>query len=318
MTSSSWICPSSLSRATCSRCRRSGEILPTISSSSICAACWTRRSSLAWWFMANSRRKKSINRSTPFWAINTRLTDNALRLTKRLHCQDHWTMNTRLTGNTLPPTTGQFSTTNADGTIERDSNSLAVSSNMSTPKLKAVGYWWSDDDWTLPHPKWLVQPDWQPADRATIVRYLQSGQGCIWYLGYSWCRFGCDNDTNMGTSCLTDGNWIWPEGLAHYVEQHGLRLPDEFIDTMRQNGWKVPEAAKRLADLDEWPGDCSFWIDWCRQQGIPMESFRSGFWRRPDVWKEYYRQRVLAVTTWVAVVLLLLFFGYLTVFHGLR
>jgi hypothetical protein len=33
---------------------------------------------------------------------------------------------------------------------------------------------------------------------------------------------------------------VWPEGLAHYVEVHSVRLPDEFIDHMRSQGWRVP------------------------------------------------------------------------------
>jgi hypothetical protein len=87
---------------------------------------------------------------------------------------------------------------------------------------------------------------------------------------------------------------------------------------MRQNGWKIPDTARLLEDLEEWPGDCSLWIDWCRQQGIPMEGFRSGLWRRPQLWKEYYRQRVLVCAAWAALVLMILLFGYLIVFHGLR
>jgi hypothetical protein len=31
-------------------------------------------------------------------------------------------------------------------------------------------------------------------------------------------------DSEMGSFDLTDGLWLWPEGLAHYVEAHGLPL----------------------------------------------------------------------------------------------
>lgn len=33
----------------------------------------------------------------------------------------------------------------------------------------------------------------------------------------------------LGTSCLSDGHFIWPEGLAHYVDKHSVRPPEEFI-----------------------------------------------------------------------------------------
>ena len=45
----------------------------------------------------------------------------------------------------------------------------------------------------------------------------------------------------MGDSDLYDGEWIWPTGLAHYVEFHTVRLPEEFIKTMARNSWRRPQ-----------------------------------------------------------------------------
>jgi hypothetical protein len=44
----------------------------------------------------------------------------------------------------------------------------------------------------------------------------------------------------MGGRDLTDGVWMWPEGLAHYVERHAVRLPDEFVATMVAHEWEPP------------------------------------------------------------------------------
>ena len=33
----------------------------------------------------------------------------------------------------------------------------------------------------------------------------------------------------MGASEFTDGTWAWPEGLAHFVENYDVQLPDEFV-----------------------------------------------------------------------------------------
>ena len=64
---------------------------------------------------------------------------------------------------------------------------------------------------------------------------------------------------------------LWPEGLAHYVEVHAVRLPDEFIDHMRSRGWRVPaEPIARWADraVADRPGvDFSFWIAWSFRMG---------------------------------------------------
>jgi hypothetical protein len=60
-------------------------------------------------------------------------------------------------------------------------------------------------------------------------------------MGYSFCRFGCGiPDRDMGSCDFYDGEWLWPQGLAHYIERHSVRLPDEFIQTMRSHSWQVP------------------------------------------------------------------------------
>lgn len=28
---------------------------------------------------------------------------------------------------------------------------------------------------------------------------------------------------------MSDGTWLWPEGLSHYVREHGVVLPEEFV-----------------------------------------------------------------------------------------
>jgi hypothetical protein len=60
-------------------------------------------------------------------------------------------------------------------------------------------------------------------------------------MGYSFCRFVCGTPNDqMGSVDFYDGEWQWPQGLAHYVEHHSIRLPDEFIDTMRSRSWQLP------------------------------------------------------------------------------
>jgi len=34
---------------------------------------------------------------------------------------------------------------------------------------------------------------------------------------------------SLGRSDMTDGVYVWPEGLAHYVEHHNVRLPHQFV-----------------------------------------------------------------------------------------
>jgi hypothetical protein len=65
------------------------------------------------------------------------------------------------------------------------------------------------------------------AARQPVVAYLRSGAVFVAAAGVSTCRLcGAAN----GSAEQTDGeHFVWPEGLAHYVEAHGVSLPDEVV-----------------------------------------------------------------------------------------
>jgi hypothetical protein len=124
----------------------------------------------------------------------------------------------------------------------------------------------------LPSPAALVAPGWNQADMPSVLAYLRAGQEWIRFHGWSYCRFDCGiAPSALGDRDLTDGVWVWPEGLAHYVEVHSVRLPDEFIDHLRSQGWRVPaEPIARWVDraAADRPGvDVSFWIAWSFRMG---------------------------------------------------
>ena len=124
----------------------------------------------------------------------------------------------------------------------------------------------------LPDPAWLVWAGWNPTELPGVLAYLRAGQEWIRFRGWSYCRFACGiAPSALGDRDLTDGVWVWPEGLAHYVEAHSVRLPDEFIEYMRVQGWRAPaEPIARWVDraAADRPGvDFSFWIEWSRRIG---------------------------------------------------
>lgn len=116
-------------------------------------------------------------------------------------------------------------------------------------RLKAVGFWRPPHGY--PSPQWLVNHEWEAADRSQVVAYLRAGAVVASWLGYSSCRFCCGIEPRLVGSCdLTDGLWVWPEGLAHYVEKHHVALPDAIVHTMRANNWKMPtDLTERLPAL---------------------------------------------------------------------
>ena len=137
-------------------------------------------------------------------------------------------------------------------------------------RLHAVGYW-NHDAWPIttppppvlvnltagfPDPRRLVEALGPRVADERVLAYLKSGHPRMHFLGMSYCRFGCR--FVPGTACLTDGAWVWPEGLSHYVEVHQVPLPEEFLDTMRSNWW---HASRQIGA--QW--DSAFWVEWSRR-----------------------------------------------------
>lgn len=88
-----------------------------------------------------------------------------------------------------------------------------------------IGYWKSDDEpdepgW--PDPRDFVDASWSADERREVAEYLSNGTVVVKSRGLSPCRF-CGRDN--GHREFTDGTYQWPEGLAHYLWVHEVRLP---------------------------------------------------------------------------------------------
>lgn len=109
-------------------------------------------------------------------------------------------------------------------------------------KLIPVGYWYSDREPELPMP----DSNESMEHEEEIARYLRSHKEINRYRGSSTCRI-C-GDRRNGSTELSDGTYIWPQGLAHYVEEHKTTLPAEFIEHILANPAEVnPEAEEQAA-----------------------------------------------------------------------
>src|SRR6478752_148949 len=100
-------------------------------------------------------------------------------------------------------------------------------------KLRRIGYWRSADEPHWPDPVDFVDEAWDSLERTSVADYLQRGTRTPWLqLGFSTCRF-CGKPN--GTLDLTDGVYVWPEGLSHYLKDHGVRLPGDIVEHVRAN-----------------------------------------------------------------------------------
>jgi len=120
------------------------------------------------------------------------------------------------------------------------------------PTAILIGYWEGERAPGWPSASDFVDEHWDDVERDAIAKYLEHGLHVPWsYGGPSECRFcGAMN----GSAELTDGVYIWPEGLVHYVREHSVRLPVSVIRHIaarsRMRPTDVDDAWWKAANLD--------------------------------------------------------------------
>jgi len=112
--------------------------------------------------------------------------------------------------------------------------------------LKLIGYWPSGSQSDWPNPADFVDPEWDDRERHMVWTYLKYGTVARSYRGLSPCRFCSQQNGSME---FTDGVYLWPEGLAHYLDAHAVRLPQQFVN----------HAVERLNALEAASVDYDWW-----------------------------------------------------------
>ena len=101
-----------------------------------------------------------------------------------------------------------------------------------------LGFWKDASE-----PERWVDPNWNVMERALVITYLDAGTTEESYRGMAVCRV-CS--TWNGSRDLTDGTWIWPSGLSHYLKEHDVRPPQSFIDYVISK--KLPNPRDTMSD----------------------------------------------------------------------
>jgi hypothetical protein len=124
---------------------------------------------------------------------------------------------------------------------------------MSNPiLLTGIGYWHSIHYPQYPDPGHFVDEQWNAEEKERVIAYLKSGHEMPYaYAGVSWCRFRCGYH-QLGSLELTDGKYLWPEGLYHYIEAHNVKLPQAIIDHILNNTEIKPAGDNYTIDWSWW------------------------------------------------------------------
>lgn len=118
--------------------------------------------------------------------------------------------------------------------------------DLSDDEIRAlirVGFWCSEEEPELPHPRDFIDGSWRASEGERVLEYLRQAYGLPYVCaGPSSCRLGCvDFPEDIGTQDRTDGTYFFPEGLAHYVRVHAVRPPEAFLEHLRSNNYVVPK-----------------------------------------------------------------------------
>lgn len=119
---------------------------------------------------------------------------------------------------------------------------------------KWFGFWQVDaeNDAHLPLLETWIAPAWQPEDREELLSYIENAPLVV-------------ASSNLKSPCLicgalqnssdfrSDGDWLWPADLAHYISQHRVRIPDSMIQHIRQKAHMPPSDVNAGIDNLPWP-----------------------------------------------------------------
>jgi hypothetical protein len=131
--------------------------------------------------------------------------------------------------------------------------------------LHRIGYWKAKFSDRYPVPQWVAGAI-SVADSELIARYLGAGWGVFQSFGVSWCRFGCGH---FGSAESSDGVWCWPDGLSHYVREHRVALPVDFVEHVRKRRAPVRTEPIGPTSIDE-----SLWLSWAGGVMTPAREAR--------------------------------------------
>jgi len=86
-------------------------------------------------------------------------------------------------------------------------------------------------------------------DEDKIVQYLLDGQKFSTVASLKECDI-CD--TIAGSiNYHTDGKWLWPIWVIHYIKEHNLKLPENFIADIRENNYQYDtELTRKIVERE--------------------------------------------------------------------
>lgn len=99
-----------------------------------------------------------------------------------------------------------------------------------------------------------VDPTWVPFDIYRLIGYLRDAPLALAAQSPATkCAF-CE-ELESASAYRSDGEWLWPDPLAHLVERHSFVLPNRLVEHIRNKGYTAPEKISIPWQQLPWPGN---------------------------------------------------------------
>ena len=87
----------------------------------------------------------------------------------------------------------------------------------------------------------IIDANWSPPDFDRIVDYLDSCPIAVQTKPVEGKCHLCAEKVSNASIQYSDGYWVWPVSLSHYVRHHHVRLPDRMVADIRNANY-TPKA----------------------------------------------------------------------------
>ena len=97
----------------------------------------------------------------------------------------------------------------------------------------------------------------QPWEQSALS-YLEQGRWIVMSMSYPSDLLDPDGSKVDQRQTFTDGVWMWPGMLIHYLRKYHVALPTEFLDHMAAQDWAVPALSDDEIDVlinETWGSD---------------------------------------------------------------
>ena len=98
--------------------------------------------------------------------------------------------------------------------------------------------------------------DWAGYDRDGLVRYLETAQVVASTSRMAFPCVLCGAREGGSLSYRTDGVWLWPDDLPHYISEHSIVPPRSMLEHIASKRYRPPTVSQEQVDQLQWP-DCA-------------------------------------------------------------